>query len=679
MSILVEDNASTFAAVARLYLIGLDRDADNNGLAYWAEQLDGGNASLDDIGDAFASTREFNKVFDADLSDEEFVCALYETSFSREADDDGKAFWVLQLAEGASRGEVLAAFARSGEAADTLDVVGDAGLTIDDFVPSAFQYGVASGDPASDSVVLWTHARPVGAEDGTPVTVAWEVSTTEDFTNVVASGSGTTSSETDYTFKAIPEGLAAGETYYYRFTVDGETSATGTTRTLPEGGLDLLTLAVFSCVNYPAGFFNAYAEAVENGFDFSVQLGDYIYEYGIGEYATENAEELGRVPSPLNEILALDDYNARYAQYTSDTDLQALRAAAPMIMMWDDHETANDSWETGAENHDPATEGDWFERRDDALEAYFNWNPLREPESGDLRDHDKSYDFGDLATLHMMETRLQARDQTRSDTITALTTKAIIYALNPAAFEEDLSAFPELVPDGVDITDPDQLAALAADQAFVTELGLAVLLAEAADPERDMLGDEQMAELLTRIDESEATWQILGSQTLINRMELPAPLLTDLSTLDAYAAIAVKLATGETLTPEEEALLNAPRIPYNLDSWDGYQAEQNEIAQALIDGDKNAVVISGDTHNAWYSSFSNDEGELAAMHFGGPGVTSPGLEAIFADIPPEDVAALFVAFIDSLLYANTSDRGYLQVSVTPDAVSTDYVFVDTIE
>jgi len=350
--------------------------------------------------------------------------------------------------------------------------------------------------------------------------------------------------------------------------------------------------------------------------------------------------------------------------------------------MWDDHETANDSWATGAENHDPATEGDWEDRRDAALEAYFDWNPVREPESGDLTDFDRSFEFGDLATLHMLETRLQARDETFSnDPLAAILSVAGRYAADPTGqtFAADVARFPQLVPEGVDPTDPAQLAALAQDQAFVGLLSLNVILETLADPGREMIGDAQLSEFADRLEESEATWDIIGSQTLMTRTLLPQPLLLDPTTVPVYLQIFGKLQAGVALTPEEQALLGAPTTPFNFDAWDGYQAEREAILDLLQQNDANAVVLAGDTHNSWVGAVNDAEGALGAWQFGGPGVSAPGLEEALPDLTPEQLEALFLGFNPELAYANLSQRGYMEVRVSETAVDTDFVFVDGVD
>lgn len=683
MPTLVTDPASDLATLARLYPVILDRDADANGLAYWAAALEEGTATLADIAEGFLLTREGADGIAGIAEDAAFATALLARAYGREPTEAEVAAVVADLEGGASRAEAIVAVAGDPTAQAALDVTGAEGLTIEDFAPATFGFGVASGDPDATSVVLWTHARP--GEDGAAVPVTWEVATDADFAEIVATGAASAVAEEDYTVKVIADGLEAGGEYFYRFTANGETSDIGQTSTLPEGELDAITFAVFSCSNLPAGFFNPYAEAAARGFDVSIFLGDYIYEYANGVFPVDpdRAGEINRVPRPNAELLTEADYSARYAQYTRDADLQAVRATGPMIVMWDDHETANDAWATGAENHQPETEGDWETRRDMALEVYHRWNPTRTPE-GELFDYGRSFEFGDLLDLTMFETRLSARDETLGSDVQAEILGIVTgYAEDTtgAAFAADLQRFPELVPEGVDIADPAQVAALAADQGFVVQLAATTLLAEANDPDRDMVGDDQIAEFAELVAGSDAIWQVIGSQTLMARMDLPAQALFDPSTIPAYLEAVTILLEGGTLSPEQEALFDQSQtFPYNLDSWDGYVADREAILETLVQNDANGIVLSGDTHNAWFSLIETLGGELAAFEFGGPGVSAPGLEDIegLDTIPPQLLAALFVEGIDTLFYADTSRRGYMEVEFTREAVTTDYVFVDSV-
>ena len=139
-------------------------------------------------------------------------------------------------------------------------------------------------------------------------------------------------------------------------------------------------VAVFSCSNFPSGYFNVYRDAAnDQSIDLGIHVGDYIYEYKQGEYATEDAIKLGRVPIPDKEITTLIDYRLRHSQYKTDKDLQKIHSSMPFICAWDDHEVTNDSWKDGAENHQK-NEGLFSERRANALKAYYEWMPVRTPE-----------------------------------------------------------------------------------------------------------------------------------------------------------------------------------------------------------------------------------------------------------------------------------------------------------
>ncbi len=244
----------------------------------------------------------------------------------------------------------------------------------DDPVPQ-FLYGVASGDPLADRVILWTHARYPDSEAAVELT--WEVASEKSFTSLVKSGTVVASAARGFTAKVDATGLAAGTEYFYRFRQGRHVSAVGRARTLPTGSVSEVRLAVLSCSNYPTGFFNVYAEVAKSDAQFALHLGDYIYEYAADGYASSQAAQLGRVVQPANELLTLSDYRQRHAQYRSAPDAKDLHARLPMIAVWDDHEIANDAYRNGAENHDSATEGSFAARRAAALLAWHEWMPVR--------------------------------------------------------------------------------------------------------------------------------------------------------------------------------------------------------------------------------------------------------------------------------------------------------------
>ncbi|MGB1142637.1 MAG: alkaline phosphatase D family protein, partial [Halioglobus sp.] len=275
-----------------------------------------------------------------------------------------------------------------------------------------FLHGIASGDPLSDRVILWTRITP--DEEGV-AGLAWEVASDAQFTDVVASGSGTTDASVDYTAKVDVTDLEPGAHYYYRFTSGDNVSAVGSTRTLPVGQVAAASFAVVSCSNYPAGFFHVYREVANQELDAVLHLGDYIYEYAADGYASERAEEFGRVSDPETEIVSLSDYRRRYAQYRTDNDLQAAHAAHPFIVVWDDHEitnheSANNPWTEGAQNHQPETEGSFEDRKAAAVQAWYEWLPVRPPSAQQDIIY-RHFNYGDLLDLFMLDTRLIGRDE----------------------------------------------------------------------------------------------------------------------------------------------------------------------------------------------------------------------------------------------------------------------------
>lgn len=512
-----------------------------------------------------------------------------------------------------------------------------------------FLYGVASGDPLADRVILWTHARFPGRDN--PVALRWEVAEDASFATLVAAGSVTASSATGHTAKVDATGLAPGRSYHYRFRFGGARSPVGITRTLPATATEV-KFAVFSCANHPAGFFNVYAEAARSDAQFALHLGDYLYEYEATGYASAGAAALGRSPQPANELLTLADYRQRHAQYKSDADAKTLHARMPMIAVWDDHEVANDAWKDGAENHDPATEGSWAARRAAALQAYHEWMPIRT--GADPARIYRSFDFGGLVSLHMLDTRLLGRDQ------------------------------------------PVDIAALA---------GLAGPAAQAAasalftSPTRQMLGSEQLAWLQGRMAASSATWQVLGQQVLMGRMEFPVSVLSALNTTDTSPAAQAAGAAAVTAyltakatppaqrTPAQAALMNPaqnPLLGYNLDAWDGYLAARETVLGTALQLRKKLVTLAGDTHNAWHSSLTLKglanpalAGVKVGEEFATSSVSSPGLEAYLA-LPTPQVKAIFEGVVDDLKWVDPSRRGYLKMSFTATEARGEWVFVDTI-
>jgi len=539
-------------------------------------------------------------------------------------------------------------------------------------LPAQFNYGVASGDPLSDRVMLWTHAKVADSNVDVPLT--WQVASDINFNSIISSGPVNAQQANGFTAKVDATGLTAGVTYYYRFRDGtGVTSTVGTTRTLPAASITSVKLAVFSCSLYSEGFFNAYAHAAKSDALYALHLGDYIYEYGAGpaQYGNKDAVALGRVAAPANDIVSLADYRQRYAQYRSDADLQALHAKLPWITIWDDHEFANNAYVGGAENHNPATQGDWATRKAMAAKAYHEWLPIRTPDAANLLKIYRSFNFGSLLSLHMLDTRIEGRDRQYDN-----------FGDADGGINRYLKG---LVPtNGV-----------------------------LQDASRRMISTEQQNWLTAGLTASTAAWQFLGNQDIMARMWLPASVLqkqaaafatpptatlADVSAAinDYLTAKATRAAAGSSaLTPTQTALLNPavnPTLPYNLDAWDGYPASRDAILNKVKSLNKNLVVLSGDSHNGWFTKLTTLAGVKVGVEFAGSSVTSTGFESAglgglaaaldgSALVPQLGASAIGagLGLIDDLSYADTSRRGYLVMTVTAASVKGEYVFLDTVK
>jgi alkaline phosphatase D len=272
-----------------------------------------------------------------------------------------------------------------------------------------FEHGVASGDPLADGVIIWTR---VSSEVPGPVDVWWEMALDEGFTQRAAQGETTAEAARDFTVKIDVRDLVWGRNYYYRFFAEGRMSPIGRTRLAPKSNeANQLRFGVCSCSNYGFGYFYAYRHmAARADLDAVLHLGDYTYEYANGEYPPP--EELVRNVEPENETITLEDYRIRLSLYRRDPDLQECHRQHPFIVVWDDHETANNSWMNGAENHDPETEGPWEDRLAAGRQAFFEWIPIREDlDANPNRELYRSFKYGDLADIIMLDTRIEGREE----------------------------------------------------------------------------------------------------------------------------------------------------------------------------------------------------------------------------------------------------------------------------
>ena len=496
----------------------------------------------------------------------------------------------------------------------------------------AFNHGVASGDPLAGQVMIWT--RVTTGQDGA-VQGDWQVAADRGFKQVVRKGAFTADRSRDWTVKVDVTGLKPGREYFYRFRAGGVTSPVGRTRTLPAGKTDEVVLAAATCSLWQGGLFNAYQAIADlERVDAVLHLGDYIYEYGKEGYGAEQGRKLNRFVDPPHEIVTLADYRRRHAQAKSDPKLQAAHARAPWIVVWDDHESANDTWQGGAENHQPDKEGDWATRKAAAIRAYFEWMPIREPAPGRMSDQIwRSFQFGDLARLVMVETRMSAR------------TKQL-------TFQADVPGF--------DAGEPD----------------VAPFKARWLDDARRLMSPEQEAWLGGELKDSVASgeaWQVIGNQVVMARVT--APDFPKVMGRAAFDALLDKQAANARKRLERTGVLARLGLPYNLDSWDGYPADRERVYAAFRQAKGRPIVLSGDSHAFWANELADASGQRVAAEFGATGITSPGYGDAVPDAP---VGEAFAEANPEVLFNDSSAKGFVLLTLTRDQARADLVAVSTI-
>ena len=484
---------------------------------------------------------------------------------------------------------------------------------------SGFTHNVASGEPGSDAMLLWTRYVPISG-DGF-VRLEAEIALDPDFAKVVAGGVVRTGAYRDWTAKLTVDGLKPATVYWYRFIApNGERSPVGRTKTLPEGKVDRFNLAVFSCSNLPQGLFNAYGHAAaRKDVDLWLHTGDYIYEYGVAstkesDWAQGRKEQL----LPVTEILAITDYRLRYASYRADPDLQRLHQMAPMVALWDDHESSNDSYEAGAQNHTPDKEGDWNIRRATAMQVYREWMPVSD-------EPWKAYPIGTLATLYRTESRLLART-------------------NPADIGATFKA-----------ADPDAALKAFRDGPW-------------KDPSATMMGSTQESWLAHQMKATAGAWQLVGMGTILGRTVMPK---------EAVDWLRPEVSEKKVAGYRNNIRAAQQGLPMWMDRWDGYPAARSRLLKSAQAADADLVMLSGDSHNAWAYGLVED-GSPAGVEFAGHAVTSNGMEGdMGAD--PKLVARGFMAANPELKWADTSQRGYMMIEVTPQRVTGEWLFLQTIK
>ena len=474
-----------------------------------------------------------------------------------------------------------------------------------------FQHGVASGDPLPDRVILWTRVTPAVAKAA--ISATYLVALDPAMTQIVLRGSAKTNPSRDNTVKVDAIGLRPNTTYYYQFAAEGASSPVGRTKTLPVGPTTSLRMAVVSCSNHAYGYFNAYGRIAQRAdLDLVMHLGDYIYEYGNGQYGT------ARTTEPLNEIVTLADYRARHAQYKRDADSQAMHRQHPMVAIWDDHETANNSNKTGAENHQPATEGDWNVRVAMALQAYYEWMPVRPVDTTQPRKNNRAYAYGDLADLIMLEERLNARSE-QILTATHATPLGAGFAQSDPGF---------------------------------------------SDPTRTMLGSEEETWLADRLRSTPARWKMLGQGVMFAQLK----------------GVGAANAAGGGLflnSDQWDGYQPARNRVYDVLKGDETHASVSNVV--VLTGDIHsswAADLTQDPNNADVTTggYNPATGEGSrAVEFVGTSVSSPGIDSDTTGA----IAGALRAFNPHFKYINLIKRGYLLMDVSPQRVVGEWWHVDT--
>jgi alkaline phosphatase D len=528
------------------------------------------------------------------------------------------------IATGAAGAAALAASPiRSADAVESLDAaVGAAARAGSRY----FKHGVASGDPKPTSVIIWTRVTPTpeatpGSGRGPKVTVRWEVATDQKFRTVVRRGTFETGKSRDHTVKVDAKRLKPATWYYYRFSYSGTTSPVGRTRTAParQATPGNLRFGVVSCTNYEAGWFTAYRGlAQRNDLHAVLHLGDYLYEYEPGHYAMGGDNTVVRPHDPAREMVSISDYRRRHAQYKQDPDLQALHAKYPWIITWDDHEVTNDQYDTGAENHQPETEGPYLPRRARAHRAYDEWMPVRMDGTAALGDGTRLFRrlrFGRLAEISMLDLRTYRSQQVAT-------------------------AAPTPVP--------------AAE-------------AETADPARTILGQRQMAWLKRSLSRKNQQWKIIGNPVMITPVTFAA--------LPAEVLDPINDVTG--LLPSDGFPYNVDQWDgYTADRREvfDYIKDHNVSGAVFVTGD----IHSGWACELPFDRGSYPLGGSAGVEFVATSVTSNNLKDLLmapprtASIPVEQG---ILANNQHIKYLNFDDHGFSVMDVTSKQIQFDWFII----
>lgn len=521
-----------------------------------------------------------------------------------------------------------------------------------------FFHGVASFDPTPTAVLTWTRVTPPEGRDSVPVKL--RIATSIEGLAAARPVTLVAKPEHDFTVTHDATGLEPFTHYFYEFeapSLGGARSIIGRTKTAPapEQPVDRLRVAVASCSNYEAGFFNAYGRIADrNDLDLVVHVGDYVYEYANGRYvsgkggALENPDGTARFHEPAHEMVALDDYRLRYGSYRTDPDLMRVHQLFPMVHTWDDHESTNNSWRDGASNHQ-ASEGSWEDRKQAFSRACQEWLPKRLLDGDPLTTY-RTLPYGDLVDLIVMDTRIEGRDEQVPST--------------------DVPGFP--VPATLDATATN-------------------------DPARTLISDAQRRFVFDALSDSQAAWKVLAQQVMVMQFNAGG-----LPRLDLVAQMGG--ADGPSLTATG---LREGGNAFNSDAWDGYTAERDRVFDHILgSGIEDVVVLTGDIHTSWAADLTKDPYDPAiydptgvnpllrnvGVEFVTPSITSQNFDVVAYQAsepfggPADPVFLQLVASIEAAIIAGNPhirmaeivSHGYNVLDITAERMQSDWYFVDTV-
>jgi alkaline phosphatase D len=479
-----------------------------------------------------------------------------------------------------------------------------------------FSLGVASGDPTHDSVVLWTRLAvdPLngGGMPQVPIEVGWKIAADPHLQHVVRRGIFLALPEDGHSVHVPVNGLAPDRWYWYQFESEGDLSPIGRTRTFPAPNSKpgLLRFAFVSCQHWEAGFYTAWEHLAQEDIDFVIHLGDYIYEDGTSG---------GRVRQhvPASEIMTLDDYRNRYAQYRGDANLQAAHAKFPFIVTWDDHEVEdNYAGDVSKDNRDAdptnnLSPADFRARRGRAYKAYFEHMPLdpRLRLNGASARLFRRFDWGRLAQFHVLDTR-----QLRSG--------------QPCGGVKDL-----LPPVGDD---------------------LVIACGEESNPAATMTGAAQENWLFDGLRRSKSRWNVIAQQVMM---------------------AAVDFGPGAARFDPRLVGLQIR----NVDAWDGYVTARNRLLGGVEDEEiANLVVLSGDIHSSWVADLKADFADPSSPAVGTEFVGMSISSNFRSDFIPIIEGALLDPVNAHVKFFEGTLHGYVRCSLTPERWRSDYRVVDTV-